>query len=72
MVCIRLVIIGIPSRIELVLVYLVSIELVLVFLVSIELVFWIVLVIFVSGILEWVFLVYYIHIFTLVLRLLYP
>ena len=67
-----MVIIGIPSRIELVLVYLVSIEMVLVSLVSIELAVCILLVKFVSGILEWVFLVYYIHIFTLVLRILYP
>ena len=49
---IRLVIIGILIRIELVLIYLVSIELILVYLVSIELVVWIVLVQPVSGILE--------------------
>ena len=72
MFCIRLVIIGIPSRIELVLVYLVSIELILVFLVSIELVVWFVLVKLVSGILEWFFLVYYIHRCALILRLVCP
>ena len=47
-----LVIIGIPSRIELVIVYMVYIELVLVLMFFIELFVWIVLVKMVSGILE--------------------
>ena len=45
---------------------------VLVFLVSIELVVWIVLVKIISGILEWVFLFYYIHKCALILRLVCP
>ena len=72
MVFIRLIIIGILSIIELVLVYLVSIELVLVLLVYIELVVWVVFVKLVSGILERVFFVFYINICALILRLLCP
>ena len=52
LVCIRLVIIGIPSRVDLVLIYLVYIEQVLVFLVSTELIVWTVLVKLFSGNLE--------------------
>ena len=47
-----MVIIGIPSRVELVLFYIVSIELVLVYLFSIEMVVCIIFVKLVSGILE--------------------
>ena len=72
MVCIRPVAIGIPSRIQLVLVNLVFIELVLVLLVSTDVVVWIVLVKLVSGILEWVLLVYYIYRFALILRFVCP
>ena len=72
MVCIRLVIVGIPSSIELVLVYMVYIEMFLVLLVYIELAVWVVLVKLVSDILVLVFLVYYIHNCALILRLVSP
>ena len=72
MFCIRTVIIDMPSRIELIWLYPISIELVLVLMVSVEVVVWIVLVKPVSGILQLVFLVYYIHRCTLILRLVCP